>query len=264
MPVLLKTLARGRAPFQWTGGLLHSIPKPGKLACCPETWRSILLIEADGNAVLKAERHGLVRVFQNSKAAAQAGGLPDVPASFVRAHLVNLRQQNISGGIIFFNVKSAYYSVIRHLLTSTRVQRQDPAYACACAAEFFTDPVLRENFVQEFRQGNLLAALGADEATVAYFQAHLRCTWYVTHCEATQVYQANSGTAPGSPVADVLFGLLFSRFLDGLQQLLEAQGIVASVTWASADADGGPTLCPGQPGRMIWLFFSRPLPQRRS
>ena len=202
MPVLLKTLARGRAPFQWTGGLLHSIPKPGKSACCPEGWRSILLLEADGKAILKAERHGLVAAFQRSRAAAQAGGLPglplSVPASFVRAHLVSLKQQNVSGGIVFFDVKSAYYSVIRHLLISTRLQRQDPDFARLRANDLFADPVLREHFVYEFQRGNLLAALGADEATVAYFQAHLRCTWYVTRRDATQVYQANSGTAPGS------------------------------------------------------------------
>ena len=30
LPVLLKATLRGDAPWQWTGGLLHSIPKPGK------------------------------------------------------------------------------------------------------------------------------------------------------------------------------------------------------------------------------------------
>ena len=76
------------------------------------------------------------------------------------------------------------------------------------------------------------------------------------------MYQANSGTAPGSPVADVLFCRLFNRFLDNLQQLLEAQGIVASVAWASADEDSGFALCPGQPtwADDLAIFFQTPSP----
>ena len=250
-PVLMKVLFRGISPFQWTGGLLHSIPKPGKNATSPEGWRSILLLENDGKAILKTMRPGIVRTMQRSRALAQFGGLPamplTVPAAFVRAHLVNLHTQRRTGGIVFFDVRAAYYSVVRDFLTSTSAQRADDHFVQHRAQRLFADASLQQHFVEAFRRGNLLTELGADPATVAFFQSHLRCTWFVTRHDTDYAFKAESGTAPGSPVADVLFGLLFSGFLKDLQDSLCSLGVNATAHWVERDPPEDNAECPGQP-----------------
>ena len=128
---------------------------------------------------------------------------------------------------MLFDVRSAYYSVLRDLLTSTQPQGEDIDYAWARARLLFHNVELQARFVSEFRKGNMLEALGASPATVAFFQAHLRCTWYVTRPDTHTAFRAESGTAPGSPVADVLFALLFRGFLEHLQQELRNTGICA-------------------------------------
>ena len=184
LPVLLKAVTRGEAPWQWTGGLLHSIPKPGKDASTPEGWRSDFLLEADGKAVLKAVRQNLVTVMEDVRAPAQFGGLPkrplSLPSSYVRAHLASLAWQNASGGILFLDVHSAYYSVIRDCLNSTAAQQGDSAFIEKRAARLFANADLRSQFTEAFRRGNLLEISGAEGATTAYFQAHLQSTWYTT------------------------------------------------------------------------------------
>ena len=244
MPVLLKTISRGDAPWQWTGGLLHSIPKPGKSALTPEGWRSILLLEADSKAILKTMRPGIVTALQTARPPSQFGGLPgrplSLPAAFVRAHLASLRSQGLSGGIVFFDVKSAYYSVIRDCVVSSHANRRDTAYVQSRAQALFADAGQRQRFVTALQGGNLLEMFGADPATVAYFQAHLQR-------DTDKAFQATSGTAPGSPVADVLFGLIFSQFLHTLHGALVAQGLQAQVAWLDQDGLPARQACPGHP-----------------
>ena len=67
----------------------------------------------------------------------------------------------------------------------------------------------------------------------------------VRHCERVDAWKTASGTAPGSPIADVLFGIVFASFLVDLQCRLAEAGVVATVDSAkatlSADHPSAPT-----------------------
>ena len=149
--------------MQWTGSLMHTIPKPGKSAVSPDGWRSILLLEADCKAVLKALRPGIVSSLDRARPLSKFGGLPgrplSLPAAFVRAHLVSLKQQGISGGAVFLDVKSAYYSIIRDFVTSTQAERQDVDSISQRVSQLFVDREQRQRFVEAFQRVNVLERL---------------------------------------------------------------------------------------------------------
>ena len=232
-PVFAKTLARGHTPAQYAGGLLSTVPKPGKSAEQIEAWRSILLLEAEAKAFQKTIRPDLVRTAAAARADFQYGGLPrlsmHLPSSLVRAHLLWLKHCNRSGGIVFVDVKTAYYAVVRDVLAATPELRQDAQFAASRAAFLFRDHALREQFMASLAHGDPLTDFGASAATIRFVQSHLGHTWYTARKDAASVYLTATGTAPGSPVADVLFAIVFRDFLLGVQEHLQLRGIHARI-----------------------------------
>ena len=217
-PVAMKTFARGHVPAQYAGGLASTVPKPGKASDTPEGWRAILLLESDAKALQKAMRPALLNALHEARAPAQFGGIPGMsltlPSSLLRAHLLRLHADQQSGGVVFVDVRSAYYSVVRDIISATPAQRRDTVWASQRAAFLFKDPLLREQFTQRLRAGNPLAEFGASYATMRYVQAQLGATWFVSRPDASQAFSTGSGTAPGAPIADTLFALGFSGVFD--------------------------------------------------
>ena len=123
MPLMLKSLSRGRLPLLWTGLKAYPIPKPSKPQERVEGYRSIALAEPAGKAVTKAARRGLVDVFEKITVPTVGGSRPgfpvEVPALAVQAHLAMLRRTKRPGAAIFIDGISAFYAARRaHLFTA--------------------------------------------------------------------------------------------------------------------------------------------------
>ena len=230
-PVVAKSFARGCIPAHWGGGLLAVVPKPNKAADAVEGWRSILLLEQDGKAFQKAVRPGLVKVAMSARSVLQFGGLPrmslSLPSLVARSHLVHLRIHGRSGGLIFVDVKTAYYAVVRDIIAATPAQRSDPSFVASKSEQLFRDPQLRQAFAARLSADNPLLDFGISPATLRYVQCQLGTTWFTTRRDTGQIFAAKTGTAPGSPVADVLFSLIFREFLLGIGHFLKTEGIAA-------------------------------------
>ena len=116
-PVVLKILARGVGPAQWSGGVAHSIPKGSKDPCSVQGWRAILLLENDAKAFQKAWRPYIIESLDAVRATGQHGGIPkhtlEQPAALARAHLQHLHASGSSGGALFVDCAAAYYSIVR-------------------------------------------------------------------------------------------------------------------------------------------------------
>ena len=228
-PVAMKTYARGHVPAQWAGGLAATVPKPGKDSCTPEGWRAILLLESDSKALQKAVRPQLLHAVKNGKAPAQFGGIPGcsltLPSAILRAHLLRLHHDRICGGAVFVDVKTAYYSVVRDILSATEAQRADEAWISSRACFLFRDPILRSDFSRRVKAGNPLVDFGASPATLRYVQSQVGHTWFASREDAEQVFRTGTGTAPGAPIADTLFALVFRDFLLSVQQFLTEKNL---------------------------------------
>ena len=223
-PVILKLLARGIGPLQWSGGLAHSIPKGAKDPSSAQGWRAILLLESDAKAFQKAWRPHLLRALEPVRSVGQHGGIPghtlDQPSALVRAHFQELSAKCQSGGALFVDCAAAYYSVVRDFYMSGPHHCWSGEELQQRAELFFADTPSREGFLRDMRDGLWLESLRLPPALHRIIMAQLHRTWYVDGRPGTTLYLTQTGTAPGSPVADALFAFLFSRFLHGMEDFL--------------------------------------------
>ena len=224
-PILAKTVLRDSFPFQWRGGAAAAVPKPGKASNELEGYRSVLLLEPTAKAVQTAMRPCIQEAFIDLRSAVHYGGLAGspitLPAVCTRAHLQYLNAQNLCGGALFLDCKAAYYSVAREVLTASPDQLHNDEWVWRRAAIFFDGQADRAAFVEALRAHDTPAHLAQRPVLAAFLRKQLTNTWFLGRSDATCVMRAESGTAPGSPIADLLFGLVFQRFLHLINHTLE-------------------------------------------
>ena len=220
----------------WQKSFLVWLLSPLGLPNCRAIRRQAYLVwlrkssdKADGKALQKAMRPKLLSAVWHGRTAAQFGGLPGLsltlPSSLLRAHLLWLHHERRCGGAVFVDVRTAYYSVLRDLLSATSSQRADPEGAEARAAFLFREPHVRADFVRRLREQNPLLDFGASPETLRYVQSQIGETWFVSRTDASTVFKTGTGTAPGAPIADTLFALVFRDFLISVQEFLDQEGI---------------------------------------
>ena len=241
-PVTLKLLARGVNPIQWSGGTAFSIPKGTKDPGTVQGWRAILLLESDAKAFQKAWRPFLMEALEPIRTAGQHGGVPahtlDQPSALVRAHFQGLCASGASGGALFVDCASAYYAIVRDFYFAGPYHAWTSEELLQRSKLFFSEVSDQQAFLQEMQAGNWLQALRLPDALHRVVMAQLQDTWYIDGSPGTTLYATNTGTAPGSPVADALFAFLFSRFLSGMEAYLRESGVSPHVTIRCAHNSG--------------------------
>ncbi|CAE7262287.1 unnamed protein product, partial [Symbiodinium necroappetens] len=255
-PVILKLLARGVNPAQWSGGVAHSIPKGSKDPGSVQGWRAILLLETDAKAYQKAWRPQAIRALEHTRAVGQHGGIPkhtlEQPAALARAHLQGLSASGRSGGALFVDCAAAYYSIVRDFYFSGLHHSWTQDELVQRSRLFFDDAEDQDRFLAEMREGQWLRALQLPADLHRIVMAQLQDTWYIDGSPGTTLYATRSGTAPGSPVADALFAFLFSRFLRGIEAYLRDTGITPTVHVCCAQA--GDAAAPTWADDVVILF----------
>ncbi|CAE7446716.1 unnamed protein product, partial [Symbiodinium sp. CCMP2456] len=200
----------------------------GKLqASNPGGWRSILLLEPSAKIIQQAYRPQLIAFLEGHKSRCQFGGLPnrrlEQPSAIVRSHFAMLRATAQVGGAVFIDSRAAYYSIIRDSLVASRVELTTAELRCRAQALFpFSDD--QESYVRHMQAGGIVRALQLPEPLVRYLESQLGTTWFSMANPINAAYVADSGTAPGSPIADVLFSFVYARFLTQAEDLLIQEG----------------------------------------
>ena len=238
-PVVCKLFLRDPAPMQWRGGLSTSVPKPGKPSDRHLGYRAIMLLEGDNKALQKAMRPALLQALPQLGTPDQMGGRPgfglSLPAACVKAHLANLKRTRTSGAVIFIDSASAYYSITKDFLALSWEQKQNEELLRARARVLFDTVELQEDFIQVLRESADDVSAALSPALQTFLQKQLDRTWYMCRVDSAEAYVANSGTAPGSPLADVMFSLIFGKLLSRIAQFLQESGLQAAFA-----SQGGP------------------------
>ena len=226
-PVLAKSVVRGCGPMQHNGGLARAIPKSKLQAGTPAGWRSILLLEPSGKIIQKAYRKQLIVALEQYKSRNQFGGLPkrrlEEPSVIVRAHFARLRTRQQTGGALFIDSRAAYYSLVRDALVES-CTCQDDSLLWRRARQLFPFPDDQQSYVRHMQAGGLVKALQLPAPLVRYLESQLGTTWFSMTSPITTAYISGSGTAPGSPIADLLFSFVYARFLNHAEELLLSEG----------------------------------------
>ena len=230
-PLFVKIASRQHWPVLWRGTLNAAIPKASKDGSRLQSWRSIALAEAAYKGVGKALCVHLAEGLRRLTTPGQHGSLPGenigIPAQYVQSYVQLAHQRNRSMAVIFLDGRSAYYSTIRDFLFCHELT--DPASLEELIDLLVPDEDLREEAVAALLGPGLLKMAGIHDSLADYLRASLHGTWFTMDVHAPVVQHTLSGTAPGTPLADLLYQFVQTRFMRGVMADLRECGLQAHV-----------------------------------
>ena len=129
--LFLKISLRSAEPLQFKGGTLYAVWKGKNNPSICSSHRGILVSSTTGKAFHRLLRDRAVGTLQNVSADMQIGGLPKFPvvlaSHYVRLFQEGCQHQRRSHGLLFLDLREAFYRVVRPLLTGTANQDEDIA-----------------------------------------------------------------------------------------------------------------------------------------
>ncbi|CAE7255240.1 unnamed protein product [Symbiodinium sp. CCMP2592] len=208
-PVYLKTALGLREPAAWRGGNLICLAKRASSLMSCSAFRSILLESVPGKLWHRILRSQLTASFAGVCLDLQAGQLPgigtDSVALAVRSYQQLTKRRGRRCGLVFYDVRAAFYMLLRQTLVPTTEQ----------------DATLL----------GLLDRLAPSAHTTALISDLLRGTWFRMDGAAALIL-THRGGRPGDPLADILFAFSFSAYLRAAEQALASKGLSPPVPCA--------------------------------
>ena len=126
-PLIFKCQIYGAEPLQWKGGILHSVWKRKGAMTSPDTYRGILVSSHLAKSFHNSFRQPALQWHIDTADELQLGGIPHKSVAMATHVLKTFNsltcQRKLSSSIIFIDIKSAYYRLLRCLAigsTSTR------------------------------------------------------------------------------------------------------------------------------------------------
>eukprot|EP00435_Cladocopium_sp_Y103_P015128 s3107_g3.t1 len=228
--LMMKATAHAKEPLAWKGGRLIPLWKGKDSPSQPEAYRSIFVSSYTAKLYHQAVRSHLVQVWEQSIRALQFGGRKgcgtDVSHHLIQAHQSWTASRTFSSAIVFFDLRAAFYMVLRQCLTS--LPDDDNALAHA-----LTRWGLAESDVI-----HMLNAASPDCATDG-LSGHME---RIVHDLLSNTFflmdgisfpcRTARGTRPGDPIGDILFNMVMSLVLNDFH---ERMAQTTEVPWMGAD-----------------------------
>ena len=250
LPVMLKTTMALREPVSWRGGDLILLAKRAGQAMSCEGFRSILIASVAGKAFHRCMRARLLPLLEASRPDLMAGAIEgigiEVPALAVRSFQQLQQGLRRPWAVLFFDLQSAYYRVLRQLVV--RHSGTDAALL-ELLHKLDLPPEALQELHSKLASLAALPQLKASDHLQAVISDLLSGTWFRLDGRALLTITAR-GTRPGDPLADCLFSLTLSAYLQSASSVLRDQGLLPHFDdpgprpeWA----DSGPGLDLGAP-----------------
>ncbi|CAE7029298.1 unnamed protein product, partial [Symbiodinium sp. CCMP2456] len=231
-PLLLKTVCGAAEAAGMKGGTLHHICKPHpKSPHTCDAHRGILVQSALSKAFHRSLRGLVVKHWTGAALPLQIGGRSGCSASFghlcSRALLHYAYRNGLSASLIFIDLSSAYYAVIRETLFGKDLSSR-PVHEIAAALGLDCDDL--QELTRLVEHEAILPQQDAPALMQELAHEFHQQTWFVLHGDE-QMISTFRGTRPGGTLADIMFNLLFGQALKRRKSssLLSA---VPSVPWS--------------------------------
>ena len=243
-PVLLKQVCLSAEAAGLKGGLMHAISKPNApdaRSCASK--RGILVQSCIAKALHRAFRGQFVSHWCSHSLPLQVGGKVGCSANF--GHLVSravlhfARVQHMSAGLLFLDLASAYYAVIRETVVGGGLSEQ-PIDEIAKALELSPDDL--QYLAHLVDSEPILHTQEAHPALTALAREVHAQTWFVMSNDNSLV-ATSRGTRPGGALADIIFNILFAKAVQRRHSSALANAVPV-VPWS-----GNKSIFPGPPGR---------------
>ena len=240
-PLLLKLALRGSEAIGLKGGLAVKFWKGKGAQNDVTSYRQILLASNLAKCMHQALRPAIRSLFVRSAPALQIGGKPGGNVVF-GAHLTRsfLRWQAAkkkSCFILFTDIASAFYSVVRQLVASGGMSS-----GSGLSLEGLNlPPEDIAALLEHAAQPSAVAEAGATSWLEAVAHRLTDATWFVLQQDHTPVVTSR-GTRPGSSWADILFSFVVKKILQRRDVLMGCNPCQA-VRAVNLPCDGSVSLC---------------------
>eukprot|EP00435_Cladocopium_sp_Y103_P027748 s1875_g6.t2 len=233
---LLKMCLHGHEALPHKGGRLTAAFKgKGRTDLC-ESYRSLLVSSQVGKCLHRTIRESQSSLYEAYMQNQQVGGRKHIPVSLgmhhLRAFLRHQKDRGCSCGVLFLDLKEAFYRVMRPLALHS-------PWTDSAIADVVKRLRLPESVLSDLH-AHLQAPCALEAAALP---RHLRnCisaihtdTWFVVDGQHIDVCKTTAGSRPGDCFADTVFGYLWSRLLRSLEdqcaqlQLLEEFPILEAI-----------------------------------
>lgn len=231
-PMILKMLCYAEEPVGFKGGNLVHLYKGKGSPDLPENRRGILISNHASKVAHGAARKQFTPVLEHQMLPMQLGGRRhksvQQSAHMLRLFLGACKRQNLSSGVIFLDIQTAYYKVIRELVAVAPT----PLDTLRELISTFKLPSSALQQLEEILQHS--PSISTTNGMAPHMEALLselhQDTWFTTPGLDT-ITHTRVGTRPGSCFADVFFNFLFAHVLQEVQEVLAEQGILTQIQW---------------------------------
>lgn len=237
--LLQKIVCQVSEPVQMKGGLLIHMFKGGN-ASSVEDHRGLLLSSHVGKALRRTIRQSIMPSFvahsSHTYFSIKTGGNVSQASHALRAFISASAQRHQSVGLLFLDIKSAYYRVVRQLLTSS-APREERIDRLMSYFDF-------NGVDQQTLRGAIAERVAEDDRMLTQHQELLlqelmASTWF-TSSRKTELYESLAGSRPGDGLADVAFGLIFQRIMNIIMRRIKSElGIEGTDVHGMFDLVGG-------------------------
>ena len=241
MPLILKGAAFGVLPMLWKGSQAVAIPKPNKAPGTLAAWRSIALYDAAAKGIGKALRQELATSLRHVAMPGQNGSLPgdtlSVPSHCVQAYIAAASALGKSGAVLFIDGRAAYYSVIRQVLFDEVTENEVQFLEALFGRLGFTDHQ-QSSLLAALQGPGIFARAGVAASLQQFLRTSLQGTWFTMGhgCNSLPVQHTQSGTVPGTPLADLLYAFVQSSFQKAVHDELREAGLAVTFSGSGSYA----------------------------
>ena len=224
-PLLLKEATTLCEPLDHKGGRLVHAYKGRGPKDDPASYRGLMITSVLGKAIRSAFREKFLPCYRkhvgdlhySARAAGHVG-----QASMTLQLFCRLAQRvGQSCGMIFLDVRAAYYSVCRELATGFDGTDSQIAHIFK---HFQLPPDTMQQLLSLLDGPSAMDQVGADPLHRSLLLELSTGTWFTVGGTST-ITQTHGGSRPGDGLADLLFGYIFNRLLKQLKAQLTEQGL---------------------------------------
>ncbi|CAE7555966.1 unnamed protein product [Symbiodinium sp. CCMP2456] len=223
LPVFTKAALAVQEPLEFRGGCLMPLAKQAAATLQCSKFRAILLSNLPSKIYHKHVRGCLAEHLV--PADLQAGTLPGVSTEAIalaaRTFQARARKLGQHWALLYFDVKSAFYCVIRQLLVP--VGDTDRALRALFHKLGVPASALSE-LASQLQRMATIPALVSREHVCAVTPDVLQGTWFRLDRGAALTL-THQGTRPGDGLADILFAFSFSAYLRSAERAVAAAGL---------------------------------------
>eukprot|EP00435_Cladocopium_sp_Y103_P046244 s495_g13.t1 len=224
-----KSISHAKEPLLWKGGILVPLWKGKASPALPSAYRSIFISNYTTKIFHQCIRQHLVRVWEAGLGTMQYGGRAgmgaDIAHHVVQCHQEWAKYKGCPSAILFIDIRSAFYTVLRQSFTSLPGDNGP-----------FCNAMTKLGLKME-DIASLIHAAESDavaEGLCTHLQHVLQdmmTNTYFSLPGMAEMCHTTRGTRPGDPVADILFNLCMTVLLrDFHEQVQQTRGPV----WAGA------------------------------